>query len=411
VTATELSAGEARDLGGADIDLQQPPDWRSAEELIAEDADIGSGDDGAPGLPPGDPVLRREVAMLCADRPQRITERSLLRGVVADMDAQGMPPDLVVDALIVGRCGDLADIVTEVVARGGEAAALPVMERAIALAGRASRLVVERAAAQGLVLAGRVRVADSGGTPALAGAGDDYTMLYFPLGGGVDVSDTVGVNLAQLLGNAEPGYGIYTYILYGGQGDAERLASYRELLRVIETYVLAAGAERVRPDPGAHTFLVPVYASRAGTTLLERTGPELAVAMRDELAAALRRRGEDALAMRLATAPGPFLVSSLEPRLVPGGAQAPRLLVDLSSIGPEYMYSVVDAYDREIPPDAAGRVDSLLAVRGRLIGLVGERRVDPDALPGGSDWVFLLGQRATAESVPGSARRAVQNRG
>jgi hypothetical protein len=79
--------------------------------------------------------------------------------------------------------------------------------------------------------------------------------------------------------------------------------------------------------------------------------------MRRDFAAYLRAGGQIALAQRLDRGAGPFLVSSLEPRLVPADAWRPRMFVDLSEIGPEYMYSVVDAYDRPIPAEQVGRVE------------------------------------------------------
>jgi hypothetical protein len=120
--------------------------------------------------------------------------------------------------------------------------------------------------------------------------------------------------------------------------------------------------------------------------------------MRRELAAYLRRSGQPVLAERLDSAPGPFLVSSLEPRLIPGSPLAVRLIVDLSGIGPEYMYSIVDAYDREIPPKLAGRVESLLAVRQRLTGLFPGGRIEGGAQPPAGDWVFILGRQAATQA-------------
>uniref|UniRef100_UPI0025D6D31C hypothetical protein n=1 Tax=Thiohalocapsa sp. TaxID=2497641 RepID=UPI0025D6D31C len=353
-----------------DVDLRMPPRWLPAEELVIGPpaADAGDGlDPGASSMPEGDPALRQAVAGRCGSRPAGVTEGSLLRALIAELQADGVDPAHATDALILGRCGDLADIVTEMVAQNGADAAVPVIDRALAIAGGGAALVVERAAAEGLLRAGRDRVGSAGGMgPVLAGGTGDYAMVYFPLGGAAASATERGASsLAELVGNAEPGYGIYTYILHGDDavadaGDAAHLATYRELLRVIETYVLVAGPDAGGPDLRAHTFLVPVHAGRAGAPLTDRTGPDLSAAMRLKLAEHLRRVGQSALAARLATAPGPFLVSSLEPRLVPGSQLAPRMIVDLSGIGPEYMYSIVDAYDRTIPPDTAGRVESLL---------------------------------------------------
>jgi hypothetical protein len=415
--AAPANPATAPAMPGAPADPGKPPRWRPAEELVTGRPTAG-GDrafgDGAAELPAGDPALRRAIAGRCGSRPASVTEASLLRSLVAELQAGGVAPAPAVDALIIGRCGDLAEIVAEVVAWYGADAAVPVIERAVALSGEATALVIERAAAEGLLRAGSERPAGGGGPPPLAGGADDSAMVYFPLGRSQQASIEPGAHdLAQRLGSAEPGYGIYTYILSGdGDRTDEHLATYRELLRVIETYVLAAGPGGGRRDAAAHTFLVPEHASRGTSPQAERSSPALSVAMRRTLTDYLRRAGEPALATRLATAPGPFLVSSLEPRLVPrpatgqapGRAEAPRLLVDLSRVGPEYMYSVVDAYDRKIPPAAAGRLESLLAVRGRLIDMFPDPSIDPAAAgPAAGEWLFVLGARNGGQAAVSSA--------
>ncbi|NBC13416.1 MAG: hypothetical protein GVY09_08740 [Gammaproteobacteria bacterium] len=412
--AAPTTVPAATDMPGARVDPGKPPRWRPAEELVSGLPSAGGDNafgDGAAELPAGDPALRQAVAGRCGSRPASVTESSLLRSLVAELQTGGVAPALAADALIIGRCGDLADIVSEVVARYGAEAAVPVIERAVALSGEATALVIERAAAEGLLRAGSGRASAGGAPPPLAGAGDDSAMLYFPLGARTRTpAERDANNLGQLLGGADPDYGIYTYIL-AGEADAgstdEHLATYRELLRVIETYVLAAGPDGARPDPAAHTFLVPVHARRSTSPLAERSSPVLSAAIRRTLADYLRRAGESALAARLATAPGPFLVSSLEPRLVPGKApgqtQGPRLLVDLSRVGPEYMYSVVDAYDREIAPAAAGRVESLLAVRGRLVDMFPDPSIDAAAAGPAGEWLFVLGEPDAGQAAVWSA--------
>jgi hypothetical protein len=195
----------------------------------------------------------------------------------------------------------------------------------------------------------------------------------------------------------EPGYALYTFVLPGdpaaGSAAGDRLAATRELLRVIESYVLADGAR-------GHSFVVPLSAERVDGSLVERAGAEAAAAMRNQLTGHLRRTGQGGLAARLATSPGPFLVSTLEPRLVPLDPSAARMLVDLSAVGPEYMYSVVDAYDRRISPDIAGRAGSLTALRGRLDGLLSEA----GAAGAPADWVFMLGQRSLTGAGGGRVR-------
>ena len=417
---------------GLASDMRRPSGLRGAEDLLlplpGPDGSVSNrpGAAGADAMAPleADPVLREQVAERCASRPAGITEESLLQSLVVDLDAGGVEPALAADALIAGRCGDLADIVTEVVALGGEDAAMPVMQQAIALAGTGSELIVERAAAAGLLRAGRARVTPGPvAAPSFTATDGDYAMLYFPPGRELNAVPG-GTSLTELLGNAEPGFGIYTYILGGsdaGSGqvgaggpaaETAGLATYLELLRVVESYVLAAGSGAGRPDRGAHAFLVPVHAGREGAALVDRIGPEAAAAMRRELAAYLRRGGQPVLAARLATAPGPFLVSSLEPRLVPGSPEAVRMIVDLSGIGPEYMYSIVDVYDQAISTKAAGRVESLLAVRQRLDGVLrGRAREGGGASPAG-DWIFMLGREADtrADGRAGARLAAADNR-
>jgi len=91
-------------------------------------------------------------------------------------------------------------------------------------------------------------------------------------------------------------------------------------------------------------------------------------------------------------------VSSLEPRLVPGSPQDVRLIVDLSGVGPEFMYSIVDAYDRDIPRNISGRAESLQAVRQRLLDVFPRNAIEGGAQPPAGDWVFLLGRRNTTQT-------------
>ncbi|WP_295882460.1 hypothetical protein [uncultured Thiohalocapsa sp.] len=407
--AGEAGAGAAR----RSADTLTPLPGRAAGDLVTTlpgaELDPIPGAGATTTLPDGDEALRQAVAARCASRPDAVTEASMLSALVAELQADGVAPAAAVDALILGGCGDLADIVTDVVARNGADAAVPVIDRAVALTGDTSALIVERAAAEGLLRAGRERVAAAGGVLShVAGTAGEVALMHFPPGG-----DSAGAtahsagSLAQLIGSAEPGYGLYTFVLFGGGGEAGGVdaAGWRELLRVIETYVLAADPAAGAAHPAAHTFVVPVDAGRTGVPLAERTGPVPSADLRRTLAAYLRRAGEPALAARLATAPGPFLVSTLEPRLVPGSPQQPRMIVDLSRIGPEYMYTVVDAYDREVPPAAVGRVDSLLAVRGRLMGMVPDPTMGSAAPPPAGDWVFMLGGHDGAQAAAlGTAR-------
>jgi hypothetical protein len=369
----------------------------------------GDAQDGARVNPAADPFLRTIVAERCANRPPGLSERSLLRGLVVDLYREGIDPATATDALILARCGDLADIVTEMVAGGGELAAMPVIDSAILLAGREAAVVVERAAARGLMRAGRERVAAQRTlSPPLAGAGDDYAMLYFPVGEGASRAEQTPGTVAQGLGAAPAGYGIYTFILAGdlasGANEGERASAYDELLRVIETYVTPGVPDDWLPAE-RHTFLLPASRTRPEAAAAVRAGAGLSAAMRDALTDHLRRVGQGPVAARLATSPGPFLISSLEPRLVPVGTQAARLVVDLSDIGPEYMYSLVDAYDRRISRADSGRVDSLRRVRARLDALLPNTTASATSVSGDADWVFLIERRTPSAADAASNQR------
>ncbi len=205
---------------------------------------------------------------------------------------------------------------------------------------------------------------------------------------------------AALPTDAQPGYALYTVILFGQEPDVISTTipdSRQELLRVIETYVVDAGGDRAGARGRLHAFLLPVDRRRATDLFLRRPGPSGGA--REAFAAYLQGQGYDALAARLRTRPGPFLVSSLEPVLIPSDPSAPAMLVDLTAVGPGYMYSVVDAYDRSVGSDIAGRAESLVPIRDRLMAMF------PDGDPGGghavpaSNWVFMLGRRQGSAAI------------
>ena len=90
------------------------------------------------------------------------------------------------------------------------------------------------------------------------------------------------------------------------------------------------------------------------------------------------------------------------------------MLVDLSTVGAAYMYAVVDAYDRRIAEDLAGKPASLLPIRGRLLdlfptgGAAGAASSEASA-PG--NWVHLLGRRAVIGPTPGASSEASEQPG
>ncbi|NEX18372.1 MAG: hypothetical protein C1943_17645 [Halochromatium sp.] len=242
-----------------------------------------------------------------------------------------------------------------------------------------------------------------------------YAMAYLPSSSGVETERAN--SLAELYADARPGYDLYTFVLGGpvGPQPGTEAAAYDELLRVIETYVLGNPAESGSAR-GQHGFLVQVdplldgqfdaglssdvgseaeQASDAGSfgaSLAERARPGLSLQMQVALARQLRVLGHVELADRLELSDGPFLVSSLRPALIPMTEQVPLLIVDLHNLGPEYMYSLIDAYDRPIPGDLRGRPESLAAIGRRVQGMFPNRRLDTGAEPPPSGaWIWLIG--------------------
>ncbi|MEA1052624.1 hypothetical protein U5801_22845 [Lamprobacter modestohalophilus] len=243
-----------------------------------------------------------------------------------------------------------------------------------------------------------------------------YAMAYLPSSSNVETERAN--SLAELYADARPGYDLYTFVLGGpvGPQPGTEAAAYDELLRVIETYVLGNPAESGAAR-GQHGFLVQVdplldgqfdaglssgvgseaeQASDAGSSaasLAERARPGLSLQMQVALARQLRVFGHVELADRLESSSGPFLVSSLRPALIPMSAQEPLLIVDLHNLGPEYMYSLIDAYDRPIPSELRGRPESLSAIGHRVQGMFPNRRLDAGAEPPPSGtWIWLIGE-------------------
>lgn len=245
----------------------------------------------------------------------------------------------------------------------------------------------ERAAAEQLVIPLQSPAFD---------AGVLYAMAYVPSSSGVETERAN--SLAQLYADARPGYALYTFVLGGPAGprsEAE-VAAYHELLRVIETYVLGEpGASATGPD--GHGFLVQVDPAMGsepnGAELAQRAQPGLSLQMQAALARQLRVFGHIELADRLEQSTGPFLVTSLRPALIPMSEQVPLLIIDLHDLGPEYMYSLIDAYDRPIPGDLRGQPESLAAIGRRVQGMFPNRRLDSGAKPPPSGaWIWLVGE-------------------
>ena len=396
--------------GATDPAAPPSPQWRTTGEALGlnppaqQPVPLGQGRPAFTPFSPTQPDLGREVALICGSA--RISkQKDYLPTLVTDLYLSNVDPVLAIEALLQGNCGTLAEIVRELVAQGGNEVVAAVVGRALFLGGPSSEGTIRAAASSGLnrdLVSPMQRSEPTLQSPSLA-----YSMAYFPSRGAESGVATATV-VDTLYSNATPGYGVYTFVLPGAGFDPAKEADrarYAELLRVIETYVLA-GEEGARgPRAEAHAFLVAIRPDRPGAKLSEQTAPELSTAMRADLIEYLRRRGQGALAARLETLPGPFLVSSLEPRLLPTNEQAPRLVTDLSMVGPEYLYAVVDAYDRALPPEQQGRPEALGGIRERLLALFSRKAATEELSPAIKDaWVFRLGAPAAVQ--PGGATAA-----
>lgn len=326
--------------------------------------------------------LQEQVAAICqASRSTR--EPVALSSLVSDLYTSGVEPAEAAEALILGGCASPEAIVLELVAQGGYSVVDAVTSRALLLGGAETERGIAAAVAAGLDRA--IRTPDASVS---AQDGFPYAMAYFSARS--SAAALAGADALNVLyDDATPGFGLYTFVLLGAGFSKQEPAQVRagELLRVIETYVPGDGSGS--PSPEAHAFLIAVHPERAGLPLGDQTGPELSDPVRRRLATEVRRLGLGVLARRLETRPGPFLVTSPEPRLIPQGSGSPRLVTDLSGMGKAYLYGVVDALDRPVPPGANGV--GLGAIQQRLLAL--PRGDDPGGAAGGT-WVFRVGRVA-----------------
>jgi len=398
-----------------DPDPTAPPEpqWRTTGEVLGlnppaeQPVPLGQASPAFTPFSQGLPDLRREVALICGSA-RLGRQQDYLAPLVTDLFLSNVDPAFATEALIQGDCGSLAAVVRELVAQGGNEVVSAVVNRALFLSGPGAEGTIRAAASSGLnrdLVSPLQRSEPSVDAGSLA-----YSMAYFPSRGaetGVETAKAINT----LYSNATPGYGVYTFVLLGAGFDPAKepdRARYAELLRVIETYVLAGEQGARGPRAEAHAFLIAIRPDRKDAKLIEQTGPELSAAMRKDLVQYLKRRDQPALAARLETLPGPFLISSLEPRLLPTSQVAPRLVSDLSGIGPEYLYAVVDAYDRPVEPEQQGRPEGLGAIRERLLGLFSRKVTEEELSPALKDaWVFRLGGPPAAQPGADPAATAV----
>ena len=420
----DLPVGAEPEPAPSVVRAAEPPRWQGVDETLADDArpsDVlpeGSSPAQArpsegvlfndPGAPPvlfsQDPeILRAEVAAECLSaRSMSISIRDGLDALVASLYSSVIDPAEGTEALILGNCAPPTDIVREMVAKGGEQVLTPVAERARALSAPRARRAIETAAADGLTR--NLELNGSGSGPTRLAR--DHAMAYFPSeGSAVRIETSNGID--RLYRRAVPGFGVYTFIMVGP--NVERLAQpdqarHRELFRLVETYAASGGDAEAAPRPDAHVFLIPVDAELGGMPLFNQVAADLSDRMRKQLIEDLRGQGEADIAARLQKGSGPFLVAALEPDLLSGGAGAYRLVADLSGLEIEHLYGVVDAFDRGIGPELAGRPESLAAIRDRLRGVRGPQSGNAGTVATAEPvWFFMLGGPGESGAGAGAA--------
>ncbi|TCT21308.1 hypothetical protein [Thiobaca trueperi] len=384
---------------------QRPPTaaWQSGEgsadgRLSGNGKALSEGTEPATVLYSQNPLpLRREVATACA-RSRAANDRRFLRSLVADLYFSGVDPAVATEALLLGECGTLPEILTEMVAQGGPASGDAVSARARAVAGPGSARRIDAAVTAGLA---RYASKPDAETVPVSDPPPAYGMLYFPsVGEGARIDTSMALN--QLYENGIPGYGIYTFVLPGRglpPASGASAARLRELLRIIETYVATTENEGDGPSAEAHAFLIPVNAAKLDEPLIDQIAVDLSRHMHRQFSQSLRLEGQARLAAHLEKGDGPFLITTLEPRLLSSDPSAFRLVADLSRLGPEHLYGIVDAYDRPIPSGASGRPESLRLIRERLLNLP---LLPADALDNRGEqpnWLFSLGQIGDRSTV------------
>lgn len=388
------ASGPARERAAADVGVSAAPQWQ-----VVEPGGMG-GRPGSPGFTGGTgeaETVQGFVAARCKQAQAR-GETDFLGPLVGDLYAADVDPGTATEALMTSGCGVMASVVREMVAQGGPGVFDPVVDRALSLTGPEMEPVIAAAALVGL---GR-----SAGAADQGRSRPTYGMAYFSTRAS-EVPLITAREAGQLYREALPGYGLYTFVLYGdlrALPPADRVR-YDELLRVIESYVLAPDGATEAGGAAAHVFLVAVEprrpGARAGVDPDTSAGAELAAAMRVDFAAHLRAAGHQELARGLLRHAGPFLVSSLEPRLVPANGDGPRLLVDLSAVGAEYLYGIVDAYDRPLVEQPSDPTEGFRAITRRLSALI-PRQAERGLAAAPEHWVTLL---VPAETANGAAVR------
>ncbi|GAB4279655.1 MAG: hypothetical protein Kow0092_35400 [Deferrisomatales bacterium] len=195
------------------------------------------------------------------------------------------------------------------------------------------------------------------------------------------------------MGGEEPGYGMYTYVLFARRVrtpglDPDIRSRYESLLSALAASTLSAGEAVGLPRAETNVFLVPARA-RGKQPSLANYDEVLSLRYLAVLGRLLRGADEE-LARRLGTRPGPFLISTLRPAAALTTGEGTVLYADLSTTNPGAMAEVVSAYKRRVGAEHLAGVERFAPFRLALLNLV----LNAD------DNVRLV-RTAVAEWVPG----------
>jgi peptidoglycan-associated lipoprotein len=173
------------------------------------------------------------------------------------------------------------------------------------------------------------------------------------------------------------GYGMYTYVLFGRKVGRNAPAlpedvanRYRALLEAIESSTGPADLLKMAEVPKKKTNLFCVLGRRADPNsrlTLDNYNSDLATMYR--IVAQGGIAADTGFSQRLATGPGPFLISSLQP-LNQVRTPGPMLFSDLSATNPAAMREVVAAYKQRLSNAALDRAETFQPLRLALLNLI-----------------------------------------
>lgn len=176
----------------------------------------------------------------------------------------------------------------------------------------------------------------------------------------------------------KPGYGMYTYVLFGrklkppGRLRAETLRRYESLLRAIHLSTLSAresgiDEEERQVKQATNLFLIPL-ASEMGEPTPHNYDGTLSLRIL-ALTGRKVRPHASALAAQLSTGEGPFLVSTLSPMEEMSPENFSLLYADLSTTNAAAMAEIVGAYKRRVS-EGIGGIERFRSLRIALLDII-----------------------------------------